>query len=128
MALAFEKYNDDSDMATYEVGSSLSGKRGYCVALASDGQIDVAGQGVLCVGILADESATVGAKVRVQIGGYAKAVFSGSINPGTLVCSSASGKIEAAAAGDYPIGSVEVDGGADGSMGTIKLGAPGQVN
>lgn len=128
MPLAFEKYDDGRDMNTYEVGSSLSGKRGYCVALASDGQIDVAGQGVICVGICIDESATVGAKVRVQTGGYAKAVFSGSINPGTVVCSSASGKIEAAASGDYPIGTVEIDGGADGSMGTIKLGVPGQVN
>jgi hypothetical protein len=127
MSAAFEKYSSE-DIHTYEVGSSLSGKAGYCVALASDSQVDVAGQGVVCEGILIDESATVGAKVRVQKGGYAKAVFGGSVNPGTIVCASASGKIEAASSGDYPIGVCIIDGGADGSVGTIRLGAPGQLN
>lgn len=74
------------------------------VALATDGDVDVAGDGAQTIGIV-EEIGSAGDTCRVCIGGvtYAR-ISTGSINAGVAVSSAGSGYVDAAADGGAVVG------------------------
>lgn len=81
---------------TFEAGADLSTKQYLGVKLSSDGQIDPAGAGELCIGVLQNKPAAAGRAATVRVLGVTRMVAGGAIDPGAPVACDAAGKAVAA--------------------------------
>ncbi len=84
-------------------GADLSGKLHYFAKIASDGDIELAGDGGAILGTIV-EAAAENSSVTVQFGGVGKAIAAESITAGARIASDINGKAVAAAVGDFEIG------------------------
>ena len=108
-----------------EAGQDLSANQYYFVAMASDGQVDPAGDGALALGVLQDDPAAAGRAASVAIGGQTKVVAGGAITAGDQVASDANGKAVTAATGDNVLGIATQTANADGDIISIVLAEHG---
>lgn len=96
---------------TLEAGSDLSSSQFAFVAIAADGQIDLAGDGAYADGVLANDPAAAGRAAHVVIGGVTRVkVGAGGVTAGGAVASNASGLAEGAASGDVILGTALATG------------------
>jgi hypothetical protein len=107
--------NNSQECITLIAGADLSTKQYRFVSLASDGQIDPTGDGLLAAGVLQDNPAAAGRSAAVCISGRTKVEAGGTIAAGGSVSSGADGVAVATASGDVPLGTA-VDGGASGAI------------
>lgn len=75
-----------------EAGQDLSTKQFYFVSVASDGQIDPTGAGLMAQGVLQDAPAAAGRAALVAVAGKVKVVCGGTVTRGGAVMSNASGQ------------------------------------
>lgn len=100
-------------MATFQVpeaflyaqdaGEDLSSALYKIAAVASDGDIELCGDGAAALGVII-EGNTENNPVTVQFGGIAKVLAGGAITAGSKVASDANGLLVTAAADDHAIG------------------------
>ena len=107
--------NNSQDCVTLIAGADLSAKQYRFVSLASDGQIDPTGDGLLAAGVLQNDPSAAGRAAEVAIKGIVKVEAGGTIAAGGSVSSGADGIAVATASGDVPLGTA-VDGGASGAI------------
>jgi len=110
--------NNNQTCVPFEAGADLSTKQYRFVSIASDGQVDPTGDGLLAVGVLQNDPAAAGRAAEVAISGIVKVEAGGTIAAGAAVASSATGTAVTAATADVILGTA-VDGGASGSVITI---------
>lgn len=89
---------------TFVAGADLSAKQYFLMALASDGQIDPAGDGVVVCGVLQDDPAAAGRAALVRTVGTTKVVAGAAIAAGASIAADSAGKAKTAATGDYIAG------------------------
>jgi len=107
--------NNNQTCVPFEAGADLSTKQYRFVSIASDGQVDPTGDGLLAVGVLQNDPAAAGRAAEVAISGIVKVEAGGTIAAGGSVSSGADGVAVATASGDVPLGTA-VDGGASGAI------------
>lgn len=112
-------YTEAGLFVTLQAGQDLSSSQYYFVAVAADGQIDPAGDGVYADGILQNDPDAAGKAANVQIAGISKVVAGGAISVGDAVASNASGKAATAATGEVILGTALEAATADGD--TISI-------
>lgn len=114
---------------TLEAGQDLSSNQFYFVALASDGQIDPAGDGAAADGILYNDPDAAGkaAEVAIPNGARVKVVSGGSVSVGDDVASDANGKATTATTGDVILGKAVEAGATDGDVISILFNVRGVV-
>ena len=100
---------------TLEAGADLSAKQYYFVSLASDGQVDATGDGLMATGVLQNDPAAAGRAAEVAIAGLTKGTAGGTVAGGAAVASDANGAGVTAATGDIILGTA-VAGGAAGDV------------
>ncbi len=90
------------DTRTFEAGSDLSADQFKFVALAADGQVDLAGSGVDATGVLLNEPDAAGKAATVVLTGKVIVEAAGTITAGDEITVSASGTAESStpASGD----------------------------
>ena len=118
-------YKEKLRVITLQAGSDLSAKQYYCVALQSDQQLDLAGDGGVVTGILQNKPDAAGRPAEVAISGsVSKAELGGIVATGAIVASDASGAVVTAATNDVVLG-VCVQGGASGAVGAVLINGGG---
>jgi hypothetical protein len=105
---------ESATLQTYEAGSDLTGNQFRFVSIASDGQVDQTGAGLMAAGVQQDNMANVaGLPVQVQTYGRTKVVAgAGTENAGDLLASDATGRAVLATTGDIVLGVCRSDAGA----------------
>jgi hypothetical protein len=114
--------------ASFEAGADLRGKSFLAVQLNSAGKVVMpTGQGVRCLGILQMDGNT-GETVSVRLLGFSRALSNGAVAMAAtgvaVTTSGTSGKLEANASGDYPLGIAVEALPADGAGYTTVLLIP----
>lgn len=116
----------DPSILTRQTNANMTSKEWFLVKAVGDDDMDVAGDGQLCIGALtndvADGSAGVTKYLPVQIGGVIKVISGGSITAGTLAMSDGSGEAVTATDGKYAFG-IALGTYVDGEIGSF-LWAP----
>lgn len=107
-------------------GADLSAKLFYAVKIASDGDLELAGDGELAVGLIT-EADTAGNKVTYQYQGIARGYAGGSITAGTKVAANASGQLVTATTGENVIGIAREAATASGQIISVLLSPGGGV-
>ena len=96
---------DDSLVISLEAGADLSAGQYYFVSVASDGQIDLTGDGAQADGVLLNDPAAAGRAATVCILGRTKVTAGGAITAGGKIACDASGRaVAAATTGDEILG------------------------
>jgi hypothetical protein len=113
---------------TLEAGADLSAKQYFLVAIASDGQIDPAGDGANVDGVLQNDPDDAGKAATVRISGVSKVVCGAAITKGDKVASDAAGKAVTAASSDRVIGRALQTTTADGQILAVLLKVAGEPN
>ena len=81
----------------------LSEKLHYFAKIASDGDIDLAGDGTTVAGVIV-EAAALGKPATIQFGGIGKVIAAEAIDENARLASDSAGKAVNAAAGDFEVG------------------------
>lgn len=84
-------------------GADLSAKLHFFAKIASDGDIELAGDGGVVAGVII-EAATQNNPATIQFGGIGKVVAAETIDEGDRIASDADGKAVVAAVGDFEVG------------------------
>lgn len=108
-------YTNNQVCVTLEAGQDLSAKQFFFVAVASDGQVDPAGDGAFAQGVLQNDPAAAGRAAEVAISGITKVVCGGTVAAAATVASDANGEAVTAASGDIILGTA-LEAGTDGSI------------
>jgi len=108
------------DTRTFEAGGDLSAGQFKFVALASDGQIDIAGDGADAVGVLYNEPDAAGKAATVVVTGKVIVEAGASITTGDAIASNAAGEAITAATGDIVKG-YALEDAVDGQIFAIEL-------
>lgn len=103
---------------TLEAGGNMSSDQYKFVSLATDGQIDLTGDGALADGVLQDKPAAAGRAAQVAIGGQTKILLGATLAPGADVASSSTGVAVAATSSEIVLGTI-VEGGDSGEIGSM---------
>jgi hypothetical protein len=98
-----------------EAGADLSTKQFYFVSVASDGQIDPTGAGVIAQGVLQDAPAAAGRAALVAIAGKVKVMCGAAVTKGGPVASTSSGTATNATTGNIILGTA-LETGASGRI------------
>lgn len=113
-------FHENQTCVSVEAGSDLSSSQYLFVSVATDGQVDVSGNGAAAFGVLQNKPAAAGRPAEVAIGGLTKVTFGATVDEGQEVASDASGKCVPLATGDVCLG-IAVKGGAADEIGTIAF-------
>ena len=113
-------FHEDLTSVSIEAGGDLSADQYKFVAVAADGQVDVAGNGVAVTGVLQNKPAAAGRAAEVGISGISKVLAGGTVAAGDDVASDASGQAVVATTGENVAG-IAITGGASGEIISIKL-------
>lgn len=108
------------DTRTFEAGGDLSAGQFKFVALAADGQVDLAGDGVDAVGVLYNQPDAAGKAATVVVTGKVIVEAGASITTGDAIASNAAGEAITAATGDIVKG-YALEDGVDGQIIAIEL-------
>jgi hypothetical protein len=101
--------------------ADLSANQYFAVNVNSSGQAAaIGGQGAIAIGVLQNKPAAAGHAASVMCNGVTKMVAAGTVASGAVVTTSANGRAETAASGDFPVGRALV-GGAAGEYITVAL-------
>lgn len=96
-------YESNLQLKSFEAGQTFASKQYYCVNLASDGQVDPAGNGARVDGVIQDAPTAAGRAAAVAIGGITKVNASATADPaiaiGSALISSTIGQAIAASTG-----------------------------
>ena len=111
---------------TIEAGSDLSSDIYKIVAVASDGQVDLAGAGVHAQGVLQNNPDAAGKAATVGIFGVSKVILGATVAAGAKIMVDASGLAITATATNHVIGTC-LAGGAVNEVGEILLGSSSHV-
>lgn len=103
---------------TMEAGGNMSADQYKFVSLASDGQIDLTGDGLQADGVLQDAPTAAGRAAQVAIAGQTKIRLGATLAPGADVASSATGLAVAATSAEVILGTI-VEGGDSGEIGSM---------
>jgi hypothetical protein len=96
---------DDSLVVSLEAGADLSAGQYYFVSVASDGQVDLTGDGAQADGVLLNDPAAAGRAATVCILGKTKVTAGGAITAGgKIACDSSGRAVAAATTGDEILG------------------------
>lgn len=98
-----------------EAGQDLSAKQYFLVAVASDGQVDPAGDGGNAIGVLTNKPAAAGRAASIAIGGRVKVIAGATVAAGDAMASDAAGEAVTAASGDQILGTF-LEGGDNGEI------------
>jgi hypothetical protein len=98
-----------------EAGADLSTKQFYFVSVASDGQIDPTGAGLIAQGVLQDAPAAAGRAALVAVAGKVKVVCGAAVTKGGPVASTSSGTATNATTGNIILGTA-LETGASGRI------------
>ncbi len=109
--MAFSKSMDGGDYAALAT-SDLSAKLFFLAKIDSNAKIDLAGDGGAVAGVII-EGAVAGFPATIQTHGIAKVICAETIAAGARVASDASGKLVAAAVGDFEVGTALTGGDAN---------------
>jgi len=118
--------NNSQICVTLEAGQDLSAKQFFFVTVASDGQVDPAGDGLMATGVLLNDPAAAGRAAEVCISGITRVEAGGTVTAGAAVASDASGNAVAAASGDVILGTA-ITGGADGEVISVLFNPRGEL-
>jgi len=122
-------YEENVRTATFEAGGDLSAAQYKFVALAADGQVDVAGDGVDSVGVLYTTASVAGRAVAVAYEGIAKVIAGGVLEEGERVTVDGSGRAVATVAeNEFVVGIAKEPAGAAGQVTSILLMIPGVMD
>lgn len=94
---------------TLPASADLSSNQYYFVSVASDGEIELTGDGAAAVGVLQDTPDAVGRAGAVAIGGRVKVAAGGTVTAGGAVACDATGRAVDATSGDVILG-VAIEG------------------
>ena len=108
------------DTRTFEAGGDLSAGQFKFVALAADGQIDLATDGAAAVGVLLNEPDAAGKAATVVVSGKTAVTAGGSITAGDDIASDLNGDAITAATGDIIVG-YALEDGVDGQVIAVEL-------
>lgn len=122
MAISQKVGNDFS----YIAAADLSAKQFFFVKLDSAGKVALSGDGEAAIGTLQNKPES-GQIALVQCYGQAKFVGSASLTIGAVIASDANGKGAAIAAGEYGVGTVAENPGADTQIGSVLLKSFGET-
>lgn len=86
---------------TFRAGQDLSAKQYRFVSMATDGQIDPTGDGLMAVGILQNAPATVDGAASVAILGPSRVIAGAAFEEGVLLGSDSAGAAVTATSGEY---------------------------
>lgn len=112
-------YKESQTCVTLEAGQDLSAKQFFFVAVASDGQVDPAGDGAMAHGVLQNDPSAAGRAAEVCIGGITKvSVGTAGVTAGGNVASDAAGEAVTPASGDVILGTA-LETGTDGAIVSI---------
>lgn len=104
--------------------ADLSTKQ-YChVLVSADRTVNVAGNGVECMGILQDKPAAAARACSVAVGGISKVLFGGTVNANQYISSDVNGAAVVPATGERITG-LCIKGGAAGVVGEALIGSFG---
>jgi hypothetical protein len=103
---------DNMLCVSLEAGADLSTKQFYFVSVASDGQIDPTGAGVIAQGVLQDAPAAAGRAALVAIAGKVKVMCGAAVTKGGPVASTSSGTATNATTGNIILGTALETGAA----------------
>lgn len=104
-----------------EAGQDLSAKQYHFVTIASDGQVDATGDGLLAHGVLQNDPSAAGQGATVRISGVTKVYAGGACTRGGLVSSTAAGRAVNTVSGDFALGVALETGTNDGDIISVKL-------
>ncbi len=90
----------DLDTVVLISGADLSAKQNLFMAVASDGKIDPAGDGVVTCGVLQNAPAAVDLAAECKISGLSNVISGAAFTAGDAIGSDANGKAITAASGD----------------------------
>jgi len=122
-------YEENVRTATFEAGGDLSTAQYKFVKLASDGQVDVAGDGNDAVGVLYTTASAAGRAVAVAYEGVAKVIAGDSIEEGARVTIDNSGRaVSTVGTGEYVVGVAKEPAGTAGEVTSILLMIPGVID
>lgn len=115
--------SENTVLKSFEASSDLSTKQFYIVKMTAGGnnRVELAGDGVLPIGVLYDDPSAVGRDCAVAVGGTAKVVSDGTVAAGEVVSSTAAGKATQAASGDWILGVCTRGGAADGDIIEVEI-------
>ena len=108
-------YKNAEQCITLEAGSDLSAAQFHFVTVASDGQVDLTGDGAAADGVLQNDPSAAGRAAKVAIGGVTKVECGGNVTAGADVASNATGEAVVAASGDVMLGTA-LGAGGDGDV------------
>ncbi len=108
------------DTRTFEAGSDLSAGQFKFVALAADGQVDLAGAGAQAIGILINEPSAAGNAATVIMTGKTIVEAGGSVTAGDEVAADTDGNAVTATTGDIVMG-YALEDAVDGQIFAIEL-------
>jgi len=108
------------DTRTFDAGTDLSAGQFKFVALAADGQVDLAGDGAQAIGVLYNEPSAAGRSATVVVTGKVKVKSGGSVTAGDEVASDADGNCVTAATDDVIMG-YALEDAVDGQVFAIEL-------
>ena len=109
-----------------EAGADLSAGLFKFVAMASDGQVDLSGDGVRAIGVLQNTPNAAGVAAEIAFSGAVKVVAGATVAAGAAVGSGAAGVCITAATADVILG-VALTGGASGTLIEVLLGGGGAI-
>lgn len=122
--MAFEQ---SLQCVTLEAGQDLSAKQYHFVTIASDGQVDPTGDGLMAHGVLQNDPAAAGRGAVVAISGISKVVIGGACTAGGLVAADSSGRAVNVVSGDFALGvALETSSTANAIIPVLLL-SPGKV-
>jgi hypothetical protein len=104
---------------TYIAGTDLSAAQFHFVALAADGEVDVAGDGVVVAGVLLNNPLVANA-ATVAWAGRVIVEAGATVTAGDAIASNATGEAITAATGDIIVGYAR-ESGVDGQIIAIDL-------
>lgn len=108
-------------------GADLSSKQYFFGAIAADGQIDPAGDGVAADGVIANNPDTAGQPCNLTVSGVSPISAGEALTVGMFLASDANGQAVEATSGDYIMGKCVGAAGAANELGSILLTRPGRL-
>lgn len=103
-------YEETLRVITLPAGQDLSAAQFKFVTVASDGQVNPTGAGVLADGVLQNDPNAAGVPAAVAIGGVSRVVCGATVAAGALVMSNATGQAVTATTGNEVLGKALVAG------------------
>lgn len=88
---------------TREAGQDLSAKQYHFVTIASDGQVDPTGDGLIGHGVLQNDPSAAGQGANVCIAGQSKVVAGGACTAGGYISANTNGRAVNTVSGDFAL-------------------------